>query len=158
MFLIFHLNSWFRILNIKTIKSLLTLYFVIQENWCLWFEYITRRSSSEVSGGRNYTHNEQYLLIRNYLEIYIVWNFVVQCQFYFYTTFFRIRLFPHFIEPKECTWIYEQLYQELPWRQRSDVKNGETYLQPRLTAWYGDHGYAYSGVKHEANVHVSMKI
>lgn len=61
----------------------------------------------------------------------------------------RLRFFPDFIERKQADAIFEDLFHELPWRQRSDVKNGESYLQPRLTAWYGDHGYKYSGVKHE---------
>lgn len=46
--------------------------------------------------------------------------------------------------------MYDELYHGLPWRQRSDMKNGEKYLQPRLTAWYGDHPYSYSGITHEA--------
>ena len=67
----------------------------------------------------------------------------------------RIRLFPGFIGSEECEQVYEDLFSELPWRQRSDVKNGETYLQPRFTAWFGDHPYSYSGVRHEANIQVS---
>lgn len=62
----------------------------------------------------------------------------------------RLRLFPAFLDPKEADWMFTELHHELPWRQRSDVKNGEEYLQPRLTAWFGDHSYSYSGVTHEA--------
>ncbi|KAH3728630.1 alpha-ketoglutarate-dependent dioxygenase alkB homolog 3-like [Dreissena polymorpha] len=63
----------------------------------------------------------------------------------------RIRLFPNFIEQKEADSLYETLFHELPWRQRTDVKkDGEKFLQPRLTAWYGDHPYSYSGLTHEA--------
>ena len=50
--------------------------------------------------------------------------------------------------------MYNDLYHEVPWRQRSDVKNGESFLQPRLTAWYGDFPYSYSGVRHDANTEV----
>lgn len=64
----------------------------------------------------------------------------------------RLRFFPVFIDPKEADWMLEQLHVEIPWRQRSDVKNGITYLQPRLTAWFGDHPYSYSGVTHDANI------
>ncbi|ELT92602.1 hypothetical protein CAPTEDRAFT_105332 [Capitella teleta] len=63
----------------------------------------------------------------------------------------RVRLFPSFIEANQCEWMYEQLFSELPWRQRSDVKSGVSYLQPRLTAWFGDFPYSYSGVRHEGN-------
>ncbi|XP_064604784.1 alpha-ketoglutarate-dependent dioxygenase alkB homolog 3-like [Liolophura sinensis] len=63
----------------------------------------------------------------------------------------RLRFFPEFIESKEADWFYDQFYQDLPWRQRSDVKNGESYLQPRLTAWFGEHPYSYSGVTHDKN-------
>lgn len=50
--------------------------------------------------------------------------------------------------------LFDELYHGLAWRQRSDFKNGEKYLQPRLTAWYGDHPYSYSGVTHDANIQV----
>ncbi|KAL5010860.1 hypothetical protein ScPMuIL_013165 [Solemya velum] len=63
----------------------------------------------------------------------------------------RLRFFPNFIESKDADWMFEQLYHELPWRQRSDVRNGETFLQPRLTVWYGEYPYSYSGVTHQSN-------
>ncbi len=99
-----------------------------------------------------------------YSQIYLVnvglmanqWNNQNPCLHYVYS-FCRIRLFPQFIEDKERDWIYDQLFHELPWRQRSDVdKDGVTYLQPRLTAWYGDFKYSYSGVTHDANTEVSL--
>lgn len=62
----------------------------------------------------------------------------------------RLRFFPAFFDPKEADWMFTELHQEIPWRQRSDVKNGEEYLQPRLTAWFGDYPYSYSGVTHES--------
>lgn len=68
---------------------------------------------------------------------------------------FRLRFFPNFAAPKEADVMFDILFHELPWRQRSDVKNGEKYLQPRLTAWYGDFPYSYSGVTHEAHTDVS---
>lgn len=37
------------------------------------------------------------------------------------------------MESKDADWMVEQLYHELPWRQRLDVRNGETFLQPHLT-------------------------
>ena len=56
-----------------------------------------------------------------------------------------------FIDPEEASAIYDTLYHELPWRQRTDVKKtGESFLQPRLTAWYGDVPYSYSGLTHDS--------
>ena len=66
----------------------------------------------------------------------------------------RLRFFPAFIDPKEADVMFHDLNAELPWRQRSDVKNGEEYLQPRLTAWFGEHPYSYSGVTHESRTEV----
>ena len=63
---------------------------------------------------------------------------------------YRLRFFPVFFDPKEAEWMFKELHDELPWRQRSDVKNGEEYLQPRLTAWFGEHPYSYAGVTHES--------
>ena len=69
--------------------------------------------------------------------------------------FYRLRLFPNYIESARCKNIFEDLFHELPWKQRNDVKNGTTYAQPRLTAWCGDLPYSYSGVTLQPNCHVS---
>ncbi|XP_013379464.1 alpha-ketoglutarate-dependent dioxygenase alkB homolog 3 [Lingula anatina] len=64
----------------------------------------------------------------------------------------RLRLFPVFLDPKEADWMFDELYHELPWRQRNDLKiNGESYAQPRLTAWFGDLPYSYSGLTWDPN-------
>ena len=44
--------------------------------------------------------------------------------------------------------ILRHLIDDTPWRQESVVVWGKTYLQPRLTAWYGDPDsyYTYSGI------------
>ncbi len=67
-----------------------------------------------------------------------------------------MKLFGSFIDPKECEEIFGELFNELPWKQKSDIRNGIQYLQPRLTAWYGDHDYRYSGVLQKANPNVSV--
>ena len=69
----------------------------------------------------------------------------------------RIRYFPNFIGPKECEHIYSELFTEVQWRQREESKNGETWLQPRLTAWYGDKDYTYGSVTQKADTRVSLK-
>jgi len=63
----------------------------------------------------------------------------------------RLILKLDFMDVKECDTIFEQLYAELPWQQRIAFKNGEEYLQPRMTAWFGDLPYVYSGIKQERN-------
>ena len=69
--------------------------------------------------------------------------------------YLRIRLFYNFIEPKECEEIHSALFSELQWRQREETRLGVTYLQPRLTAWFGDVDYTYSSVTQYADTNVS---
>ena len=45
--------------------------------------------------------------------------------------------------------IFERLLNETPWREDSVVVYGKRHLQPRLTAWYGDASYTYSGLRLE---------
>ncbi|GAB1598897.1 alpha-ketoglutarate-dependent dioxygenase alkB homolog 3-like [Argonauta hians] len=64
----------------------------------------------------------------------------------------RIHFFPNFIEEKDADRIFRTLYKDLPWKQASDIlSNGSKHLQPRLTAWYGDLPYSYSGQTHQPN-------
>ncbi len=45
--------------------------------------------------------------------------------------------------------ILQRLIANTKWRQDTIVVWGKTYQQPRLVAWYGDHGsdYTYSGIR-----------
>ena len=43
--------------------------------------------------------------------------------------------------------VLARLLAETPWRQDSIVLFGQHHLQPRLTAWYGDASYTYSGLR-----------
>ena len=43
-------------------------------------------------------------------------------------------------------WMFEQLLAEIPWEERSVVIRGELRKQPRLTAWFGDKPYTYTGL------------
>ena len=45
--------------------------------------------------------------------------------------------------------VFESLLHETPWREESVFVYGKRHLQPRLTAWYGDASYAYSGLRLE---------
>jgi len=43
--------------------------------------------------------------------------------------------------------VFARLLLETAWRQESVVVYGKRHPQPRLTAWYGEAGYAYSGLR-----------
>lgn len=45
--------------------------------------------------------------------------------------------------------VFARLLNETPWREESIVVYGKRHLQPRLTAWYGDASYTYSGLRLE---------
>jgi alkylated DNA repair dioxygenase AlkB len=48
--------------------------------------------------------------------------------------------------PASPAGVLEQLIQETPWRAETIVLYGKRYLQPRLTAWFGEASYTYSGL------------
>ncbi len=45
--------------------------------------------------------------------------------------------------------LLRRLIAECAWRQERITVYGKSYLQPRLSAWYGDRGYRYSGIRLE---------
>jgi len=47
--------------------------------------------------------------------------------------------------------LLNRLIEEIPWRAEEIVVWGKRYMQPRLIAWYGDTGtaYTYSGIVHQ---------
>lgn len=45
--------------------------------------------------------------------------------------------------------VFARLLEETAWRHDSVVVYGKRHLQPRLTAWYGEASYAYSGLRLE---------
>ncbi|XP_062973509.1 alpha-ketoglutarate-dependent dioxygenase alkB homolog 3 [Elgaria multicarinata webbii] len=63
----------------------------------------------------------------------------------------RIHLIPAFLDLKEADWMFEQLLQEIPWRQRAHIRQDLSYDEPRLTAWYGEIPYTYSRLTMHAN-------
>ncbi|KAI8772861.1 alpha-ketoglutarate-dependent dioxygenase alkB 3 isoform X2 [Biomphalaria glabrata] len=63
----------------------------------------------------------------------------------------RLRYFPQFIEFSRSEAIFAELYDSIEWHQRSDIHNGVHAIQPRLTQWYSDLPYTYSGITVEAN-------
>lgn len=56
---------------------------------------------------------------------------------------------PDLGEPTDA--LFDQLQQEIDWRQEPIQLFGKRYMQPRLLAWYGDVGvsYRYSGIEHQ---------
>jgi len=56
--------------------------------------------------------------------------------------------YPGFIPGAEAAVYFEQLQREIAWEQRPIRIFGKAVMQPRLTAWYGDPGkaYSYSGI------------
>ncbi|XP_037695382.1 alpha-ketoglutarate-dependent dioxygenase alkB homolog 3 isoform X2 [Choloepus didactylus] len=69
----------------------------------------------------------------------------------------RLRLYPGFLDLKEADGILEQLLQDVPWKQRTGIREDITYQQPRLTAWYGELPYTYSRITMEPNPHVTRR-
>jgi len=62
-----------------------------------------------------------------------------------------IRFVRRFLGEEEAASLFARLYEDIAWRHDSIILWGKPYLQPRLTAWYGDAGsaYSYSGLKLE---------
>ncbi|XP_041965499.1 alpha-ketoglutarate-dependent dioxygenase alkB homolog 3 isoform X2 [Alosa sapidissima] len=56
----------------------------------------------------------------------------------------RLRLFPDFLQQEEADWMFSTLLAELPWSQKTNYRQGESYEEPRLTCWYGELPYTYS--------------
>jgi alkylated DNA repair dioxygenase AlkB len=55
---------------------------------------------------------------------------------------------PGFFDLNRADELYNQLKKEIPWQQDTITVFGKTYLQPRLTALFGNEGkpYAYSNI------------
>ncbi|MBD8531404.1 MULTISPECIES: alpha-ketoglutarate-dependent dioxygenase AlkB [unclassified Massilia] len=61
----------------------------------------------------------------------------------------ELALLPQLALPLSNAAILARLLAETPWRAESVVVYGKRHLQPRLTAWYGDASYTYSGLRLE---------
>jgi alkylated DNA repair dioxygenase AlkB len=57
--------------------------------------------------------------------------------------------YPHFFDKEEADTLLYQLKNEIPWQQDDIKVFGKVYLQPRLTALFGNEGksYSYSNIK-----------
>lgn len=64
-----------------------------------------------------------------------------------------IEYYPNFFDTKVADTIYNKLKTEIPWQQDEITVYGKKYLQPRLTALFGNEGkpYSYSNIKMQPN-------
>nr|WP_237717722.1 alpha-ketoglutarate-dependent dioxygenase AlkB [Pontibacter sp. BAB1700] len=53
---------------------------------------------------------------------------------------------PHFFTQEESDLYLQRLTEEVAWQQEEIKMFGKQLPLPRLTAWYGDKGYTYSGL------------
>ena len=56
---------------------------------------------------------------------------------------------PQFFSNEESDAYFERLMEEVNWQQESIKMFGKLLPMPRLTAWYGDKGYTYSGLQNK---------
>ncbi|KAK3701540.1 hypothetical protein QZH41_020527 [Actinostola sp. cb2023] len=57
-----------------------------------------------------------------------------------------VEFYPNFLDKEEREWMFEQLVAEIPWDEKKIEIKGTLHVQPRLTAWFGDFPYSYSGL------------
>lgn len=58
----------------------------------------------------------------------------------------ELAMLAHLPFPLPAADVLAHLIADTPWRADTVVVYGKRYLQPRLTAWYGDASYTYSGL------------
>ncbi|NXJ03309.1 ALKB3 dioxygenase, partial [Odontophorus gujanensis] len=63
----------------------------------------------------------------------------------------RIHLVLGFIDSEQADWMFEQLLQDVPWGQRTHVRQEGSFEEPRLTSWYGELPYTYSRITMQPN-------
>jgi alkylated DNA repair dioxygenase AlkB len=70
----------------------------------------------------------------------------VQKKFAFALADAELLFWPHGFPTDESDRLLQQLMAEVPWQQDVIHVYGRTVPLPRLTAWFGDAAYAYSGI------------
>ncbi|XP_030307796.1 alpha-ketoglutarate-dependent dioxygenase alkB homolog 3 isoform X2 [Calypte anna] len=63
----------------------------------------------------------------------------------------EIHLVPGFIDSEQADWMFEQLLQDIPWGQRTHIRQEVSFEEPRLTSWYGELPYTYSRITMQPN-------
>lgn len=62
-----------------------------------------------------------------------------------------VLFYASFFSESESNRYFETLHKTIQWEQQAVQMFGKTIAMPRLTAWYGDEGraYSYSGISHQ---------
>jgi alkylated DNA repair dioxygenase AlkB len=65
----------------------------------------------------------------------------------------EVILYPEFFSEEESNQLFEDLMNQVQWKQEYITLYGKQMPIPRLTAWYGDEGksYTYSGIEQHPN-------
>lgn len=68
--------------------------------------------------------------------------------------------FPDAISREKSDELFNQLFAEIKWKQEPVKIFGREVMQPRLTSWYGDKPYTYSGITMQPNhwIHPLLEI
>lgn len=56
----------------------------------------------------------------------------------------ELEYYPDFFSEEEANTLFDTLFTQIPWQQDDITVFGKTYLQPRLTALFGNDGKPYS--------------
>ena len=56
---------------------------------------------------------------------------------------------PHFFDATQSQFYLQELLQQINWKQESIKLFGKETAMPRLTAWYGEKAYTYSGLENK---------
>lgn len=57
-----------------------------------------------------------------------------------------VRYVPGFIAADEASRLFDELARAIPWEQQQIVLFGKARAVPRLTCWFGESAYTYSGI------------
>jgi alkylated DNA repair dioxygenase AlkB len=70
----------------------------------------------------------------------------------------EVLMYYNFFCKDECDEIFSELYRTVDWKQETTLLYGRQVALPRLTAWYGDEGraYTYSKIKMEPQPWISI--
>lgn len=60
----------------------------------------------------------------------------------------EINYYPHYLAQSDADKLFAYLIQNIHWQQFHVTVYGKTHATPRLSAWFGDEGYTYSGLYH----------
>lgn len=63
---------------------------------------------------------------------------------------------PDFLAPNEAAHLMQLCVEQIDWQQTEVRFGGRVVLTPRLTAWFGDVDYTYSGIRNRARPMPSM--